>query len=175
MSLNQLDYDLYKEQHERVRKARILILASITLALRGCILEQITTLPIPGAGPATVRQASAKDIYDTLKVRCKMNDPKAVALAHQRIVALEFTNKMTISEFYNQLELLQQDIVELKGTYGDDQFMTKMVKQHASHDQEPAAPPTTLACPTTQRQHDVLDLPRLRGLVLLYSLSKSCC
>ena len=105
-----LDLDEYEKQQKRVRDANSLLRASVNPAIRGCLTME-----------------NPRDIYEEIKVLCKMSDSQALTLLHQKIDNLHFNSSSSISDFFNRLIVLQQDVNQLKGTYGNDQLMSKIV------------------------------------------------
>jgi len=105
-----LDLDEYEKQQKRRRYARGLLSTTINTAHRGCIKdEENPQLPM-----------------EKLKGLCKMNDARALDMTLGKIEQLKF--KGSVSDLINTLKTLQQDIIDLEGTFSDEQLMSKVVR-----------------------------------------------
>jgi hypothetical protein len=105
-----LDLDEYEKQQKRFRYARGLLSTTINTALRGCIKDE----------------EDPQLAMEKLRGLCKMNDARALDMTLGKIEQLKF--KGSISDLINTLKTLQQDIVDLNGTFSDDQLMSKVVR-----------------------------------------------
>jgi hypothetical protein len=105
-----LDLDEYEKQQKRIRYARGLLSTTINAALRGCIKDE----------------ESPHLALGMLKGLCKMNDARALDLTLGKIEQLKY--KASVSEFINTLKTYQQDILDLNGTFSDEQIMSKVVR-----------------------------------------------
>lgn len=105
-----LDLDEYEKQQKRLRYARGLLSTTINTALRGCIKDE----------------ENPQLAMEKLKGLCKMNDARALDMTLGKIEQLKF--KGSVSDFINTLKTLQQDIIDLEGTFSDEQLMSKVVR-----------------------------------------------
>ena len=108
--LYKLDLDEYEKQQKRLRYARGLLSTTINTALRGCIKDE----------------QSPQLAMEKLKGLCKMNNARALDMTLEKIEHLKF--KGSVSDLINTLITLQQDIVDLEGTFSDEQLMSKVVR-----------------------------------------------
>ena len=105
-----LDLDEYEKQQKRLRYARGLLSTTINTALRGCIKDE----------------ENPQLAMEKLKGLCKMNDARALDMTLGKIEQLRF--KGSVSDVINTLKTLQQDIIDLEGTFSDEQLMSKVVR-----------------------------------------------
>jgi hypothetical protein len=105
-----LDLDEYEKQQKRLRYARGLLSTTINTALRGCIKDE----------------ENPQLAMEKLKGLCKMNDARALDMTLGKIEQLKF--KGSVSDLINTLKTLQQDIIDLDGTFSDEQLMSKVVR-----------------------------------------------
>ena len=105
-----LDLDEYEKQQKRLRYARGLLSTTINTALRGCIKDE----------------ENPQLAMEKLKGLCKMNDARALDMTLGKIEQLKF--KGSVSDLINTLKTLQQDIIDLEGTFSDEQLMSKVVR-----------------------------------------------
>lgn len=105
-----LDLDEYEKQQKRLRYARGLLSTTINTALQGCIKDE----------------ENPQLAMEKLKGLCKMNDARALDMTLGKIEQLKF--KGSVSNFINTLKTLQQDIIDLEGTFSDEQVMSKVVR-----------------------------------------------
>lgn len=105
-----LDLDEYEKQQKRFRYARGILSTTINTALRGCIKDE----------------ENPHLAMEKLKGLCKMNDARALDMTLGKIEQLKF--KGSVSHLINTLKTLQQDIIDLDGTFSDDQLMSKVVR-----------------------------------------------
>jgi hypothetical protein len=63
---------------------------------------------------------------EKLKGLCKMNDARALDMTLGKIEQLKF--KGSVSDLINTLKTYQQDILDLNGTFSDEQLMSKVVR-----------------------------------------------
>jgi len=106
-----LDQDAYKDQQERLRDARTLLLSTINPAIRFTISHHL--LP--------------SDLMDALKDMCKMNDEHAKSLVYQHLDALKYTDFDSISDLIHSLTSFQHELTALGETYGDEQIISKVL------------------------------------------------
>jgi len=105
-----LDLDEYEKQQKRLRHARGLLSTTINTALRGCIKDE----------------EDPHLAMEILKGLCKMNDARALDMTLGKIEQLKFNG--SVSDLINTLKTYQQDILDLNGTFSDEQLMSKVVR-----------------------------------------------
>ncbi|KAM3559037.1 hypothetical protein ARSEF4850_004308 [Beauveria asiatica] len=143
-----IDLDEYEKQQKRFRYARGILSTTINTALRGCIKDE----------------ENPQLAMEKLKGLCKMNDARALDMTLGKIEQLKF--KGSVSDLINTLKTFQQDIIDLDGTFSDDQLMeppkqfkaeintvrSTRSKDHSKHDpQDPQRPGKIVATVTLQR------------------------
>ncbi|KAL6240319.1 hypothetical protein RBB50_012757, partial [Rhinocladiella similis] len=105
-----LDLDEYEKQQKRLQYARGLLSTTINTALRGCIKDE----------------ENPQLAMEKLKGLCKMNDARALDMTLGKIEQLKF--KGSVSDLINTLKTLQQDIIDLDGSFSDEQLISKVVR-----------------------------------------------
>ena len=105
-----LDLDEYEKQQKRFRYARGILSTTINTALRGCMKDE----------------ENPHLAMEKLKGLCKMNDARALYMTLGKIEQLKF--KGSVSDLINALKTFQQDIIDVDGTFSDDQIMSKVVR-----------------------------------------------
>lgn len=102
---------VHKEQQERLRTARSLLLSTITPAIRDSVTSKV----------------SPSDVMDAVKALCKMSDSQALAFSYQKLDSVKYTDFASVSDLINSLTTYQLEIQSLSGTYGDEQIIAKVI------------------------------------------------
>jgi hypothetical protein len=78
---------VHKEQQERLRTARSLLLSTITPAIRDSVTSKV----------------SPSDVMDAVKALCKMSDSQALAFCYQKLDSVKYTDLASVSDLINSL------------------------------------------------------------------------
>lgn len=106
-----LNVEAFKEQQERIRDARTLLLSTVTPTIR----DSVSTKVIPS------------ELMTAIKDLCKMSDSQALAFCYQKLDNIKYGDFTSISTFINTVTTHQQEIHSLSGTYGDEQVISKVI------------------------------------------------
>lgn len=106
-----LDNEKYKEQQQRLRNSRALVLATITPDIRHCVSS--------GVKP--------HNIVAAVEFSYMMDDAQAVKLCRTKMRNIQVRDFANITDLINILTTYQQDIHELSGLCDDFQIIAQVM------------------------------------------------